>query len=232
LCYEEQFYAIVGLALILARRFFFSALTLITVLVFAGVIFLPALGVRTEGLFYDGYWLMFAAGILVYYVLNYAPRKTLVWFCVPIILGGLYAVAEPRRLLKPEVGEPGQTYLSAFLFALLIIGLHRWDQSVSRSKWLRPFGYCGEMCYSLYLVHWPTVSIVSWAFNRCGIRNPAAVFCFGLPLCVAAAVALARLFHILIERRFLNPNPMKSKITVVEVSRENREGGEGSRKHF
>lgn len=218
LCYEEQFYAIVGLTLILARRFFFSALTLITALVLASVIFLPAFGVSTEGLFYDGYWLMFAAGILVYYVLNYAARRTLVWFCIPVILGGLYAAAEPQRLLKPVVGEPGQTYLAAFLFTLGIIGLHRWDQSLSRSRWLQPLVYCGEMCYSLYLVHWPTVSVVSWLFNHLGIRNPAAVFCLGLPLCVAVAVALARVFHVLIERRFLNPNPVKTGITAGDQS--------------
>ena len=37
------------------------------------------------------------------------------------------------------------------------------------------------MCYSLYLVHWPTVTVVSWFFNHWGIRNPAAVFVSACP---------------------------------------------------
>lgn len=228
LCYEEQFYALVGLSIVLAGRHLFRILAVITGLVVVGLPLLLWLGIRTEGLFLDGYWLLFAAGVLAYYVLNYAGRGRLVWYCLPIILGGLFAAGEPHRLLRPRVDDPNQSYLAGFLFTLLIIGLHRWDQSMFRARLLRPLVYCGEMCYSLYLVHWPTVTVVSWFFNQWGIRNPAAVLCLGLPLCVAVAVVLARAFHVLVERRFLNPSPMKTKDSSAGSSDKIAGGAAGS----
>src|SRR5262249_17994371 len=71
LCYEEQFYALVGFALIFSRKHFFRILGLITISVMAGLLVLPTLGFVTRGTFLDGQWLMFAAGALVYYMLNY-----------------------------------------------------------------------------------------------------------------------------------------------------------------
>jgi peptidoglycan/LPS O-acetylase OafA/YrhL len=217
LCYEEQFYAIVGVALLLTRRFLFATLAAVTALVLVSMVLLPRFGVSLDGLFLDGKWLMFASGALVYYIVNYARRGTAVWFTLPILLGGIYTASDPREL---------QGYLTAFVFALLTIGLSGWDQPLAQSRWLRPLRYCGEMCYSLYLVHWPTVTIVSWAFNLLGIRNPFVVLGVGLPLCIGAAVALGRFFHVWIERRFLNANPLRTqpvrvkravKVDVVEV---------------
>ncbi len=207
LCYEEQFYAVVGLLLLSARRFFFGVFTLVTALVFAGMLLLPRWGIGMQGLFLDGQWMMFASGALVYYVVNYARRGTTVFYCVPIILGGLYAAADPQLLLRPRPGEPSQSYLAAFVFALLLIALQRWDANLTRARLLAPLKFCGEMCYSLYLVHWPTAIVLNWSFNQLGIRNPAVVFGVELPLCVLAAVALARCFHVLVERRFLNRSP-------------------------
>jgi peptidoglycan/LPS O-acetylase OafA/YrhL len=57
LCYEEQFYFLVGLVLILTRRFFFFALGFLTLIV--AILFLfPWPGLYTTGLFLDGRWLM------------------------------------------------------------------------------------------------------------------------------------------------------------------------------
>lgn len=205
LCYEEQFYALVGLALIIARRFLFSALSLITVVVIAGLFLIPRTGVSTLGSFLDGKWLMFAAGILVYYALNYAPVWALGWFCVPLGFGVLCAAAAPEHLLVARVNEPNQSYFCAFCFALVLIGLHRWDAVLARASILRPLAFCGEMCYSLYLIHWPAVTVVSWGFDRLALRNQVAILCLGLPCCLLVSVGLARLFHRLIERKFWNP---------------------------
>jgi peptidoglycan/LPS O-acetylase OafA/YrhL len=205
LCYEEQFYALTGLALIAGRRFFFGCLAFITALVLAGLFALPQLGVNTLGLFLDGKWLMFASGALVYYALNCAPTRAIAWFSVPLGFGVLCAVAGPERLLLPRVNEPNQSYLCAFGFAFLLLGLYRWDRALAKARLVRPLIFCGEMCYSLYLIHWPVVTIVSYAFNRLGLSNPAAILLFGVLCCLAAAIGLARLFHILVERRFWNP---------------------------
>jgi peptidoglycan/LPS O-acetylase OafA/YrhL len=204
LCYEEQFYALVGLALLFLRRWFFGAFALLTGVIIAGLFLFPWLGLRTEGLFLDGQWLMFAAGMLVYYALNYAPPRATGWFCLPLGLGALCAAAPPEQLLVSRVNGPSLSYLVAFGFALLILVLRRWDAPLVRARVLRPFRFCGEMCYSLYLVHWPVVTVVGWLFDSLGVNSPAAILLVTVPACVAGAVGLARGFHLLIERRFLN----------------------------
>jgi peptidoglycan/LPS O-acetylase OafA/YrhL len=205
LCYEEQFYALVGLTLVFARRHFFGVLAGITVLVIAGLFILPRLGVSTLGLFLDGKWLMFGAGVLVYFILNYASKTATAWFCIPLVFGALCAAANPQNLLLARVNEPNQSYLAAFCFALLLIPLHRWDAHLCQAKVMRPLMFCGEMCYSLYLIHWPVVTVVSWAFNQLEFQNPFAVLFLGLPSCLLVALALSWGFHMLIERKFWNP---------------------------
>jgi peptidoglycan/LPS O-acetylase OafA/YrhL len=64
LCYEEQFYALTGLMLLVApRRFFAAGLTLTTAVVLI-MIFCQWHHVTTAGFFFDGSWMTFAAGTL------------------------------------------------------------------------------------------------------------------------------------------------------------------------
>ena len=200
LCYEEQFYALVGLVLICARRLFFLALGILTLIV--GILLLfPAPGVSTEGLFLDGRWLMFASGTLVYYVFNYVAERGRVWFCLPLVIGVLYAVAGPSQLQQPI----NQSYLAAFSFALVIMGLRRWDNHARTCAIFRPLRFCGDRCYSLYLVHWPVAMIVGHSMESLGANGSVAVFLIRIPLCVAVTIFLGSIFHSLIERRFWNP---------------------------
>jgi peptidoglycan/LPS O-acetylase OafA/YrhL len=209
LCYEEQFYGLVGLALLCARRFFFGALASITVAVIAGLFLCPWLGIKTWGLFLDGTWLMFAAGVLVYYAVNHAPAQITAWFALPLGLGALCAAVPADPLFLPKENQPEQTYFAAFCFGILALFLHQWDDDLSRAQFLRPFRYCGEMCYSLYLVHWPVVMLVGRGFDVIGLTSPAAILLITVPACVAVSVILARVFHIYIERRFLNSGAAK-----------------------
>lgn len=194
LCYEEQFYAVVGLTLILAPRHFFTVLGAVTAVVAAGLLF-PAAGINTQGLFLDGRWLMFAAGVLVYYTLNYARPATL-----PVAVGLLFL-----GVMSSIVAKVSKDYLSAFVFALLLLALRGCDTRIIKARASRPFLYCGEMCYSLYLIHWPLVTAVTFAFNQAGFRNPLLIASLGVALALAVAITVARVFHVLIERRFLNP---------------------------
>jgi peptidoglycan/LPS O-acetylase OafA/YrhL len=206
LCYEEQFYALVGLALLFAPRFLFRVLALLTVGVIAGLFLFPLLGIGTMGFFLDGKWLMFAAGIAVYYALNYAPQR--VGWLLGLLLGfgALCAVAAPEHLLVARVNEPNQSYLGAFAFALLLLVLQRWDAPLSRARLFRPLSFCGVMCYSLYLVHWPVVTLASWAFGKLRFRDPFAILLLGIPFCLTVAISLAYFFHKFVERRFWNPS--------------------------
>ncbi|MGH7968628.1 MAG: acyltransferase family protein, partial [Limisphaerales bacterium] len=173
--------------------------------VIACVLLLPELGVSTMGLFLDGKWFMFAAGALVYYALNYAPRGKDIWLCLPLGCALLWPLAKPELLLLPRINEPNQSYFAAFAFAFVLVLLHRWDSVLAKARYLRPLRYCGEMCYSLYLIHWPVVTLVGWAFSQLRFRNPWVVFSCGLLCCLSVAMAAARVFHRWVERRFWNP---------------------------
>ena len=62
LCYEEQFYAVVGLILLLAPRRFFASAAAVTLLVGVVMNAAPGLGFAVDGFFFDGLWLQFAMG--------------------------------------------------------------------------------------------------------------------------------------------------------------------------
>ncbi|MFL5241320.1 MAG: acyltransferase family protein [Gemmataceae bacterium] len=203
LCYEEQFYAVTGLLLLLAPRRFFGAAAVMTILVGIVMSVGPRLGIPIEGFFFDGLWIQFALGVLVYYQINYASKKTY-WLGVMLLLAGLvYSCSEPGKLLDPQKNW-NQSYLAAFSFALAILALHRFDGVLMRMPALKPIRICGVMCYSLYLVHVPVVgilhaSLLYWNLP-CDTINP----WITMPVYSAAALAASWGFYLLVERRFVN----------------------------
>lgn len=193
LSYEEQFYAVTGLILLIARQYFFAAAAIVTIGVLLVAPFSP------NGFFFDGYWLHFAAGILVYYVVNY--RRP--WACLPLLAGIAWCVWRPSELLS-QAATPQQFSLVAYSFALALIALHPWDAEIADTHLLRPLATCGLWTYSIYLVHWPICKAVSHLLFDADLRNPAATVLATVPLCVAMSVLAGWLFHITVERRFLN----------------------------
>ena len=207
LAYEEQFYAICGAALLLARRRFFVMVAAISTAV-ACIYLVSALGRRlpVEGFFFDGRWLMFAAGILVFYRLNHvrAGRR---WRVDLVLFLGLCATT---LLLKQHRSHVTLELRVSLAFALLIGLLHHWDTTIAHSKVLRPISLCGTMCYSLYLVHWPIVKVISYFFYTRGVTTIGGTVLTALPAGLAASLLVGMLFHLLIERRFMNPTAGKS----------------------
>ncbi len=198
LCYEEQFYFIAGMLLLMTRRlrdfqwFFVGALGVSTLTVLVQLS--PNILSNVTGTFADGGWLAFAMGILVFYEVNYAR-----WFA-------------GRRIIIPIlllcVTVAGLAYVGLTLisgpYALLLIILHRWDRAISSSALMRPLRYCGAMCYSLYLVHWPLAKAASHALYIAGITSVWGTLLVVLPAVLLTVFAVAIPFHIYIERRFLN----------------------------
>lgn len=200
LCYEEQFYLLIGLVLIPFRRFFFPVLGFLTLIVAALYVF-PQPGLYLTGLFLDGHWLMFASGILVYQVSNRVPPSRRIWFGIPLVLGILHAVPDLQQLRL----QHNQAYLAAFSFALLIMGLKGWDGYLANSRVLSPLRRCGEMCFSLYLVHWPVAKVVGHALDSLGADGPVGILLIRIPASVTMSILVSIVFFRLIERRFWKP---------------------------
>ena len=199
LSYEEQFYIVTGLALLLwPARFFVIA---VGVTIFSAVVPLLAslFHVRITGFFFDGYWLAFAAGVLVYWQVNYGSRRTSRYAWGLLATGVVYAT-----LVFPDRGEIDRDLLAAVLFAAFLLGTHRFDMGISTSRWMRPMAFAGTICYSLYLSHAIIVRTISQGLFAAGLTSSAATVFITLPICVAAAVAVGWMFHRLVERHFLN----------------------------
>jgi peptidoglycan/LPS O-acetylase OafA/YrhL len=190
--YEEQFYAVTGILLLLAGRHFYAAVIFVTAAVLAGMTW------AGRGFFFDGHWLFFAAGILVFYVVNYRHSF---WLCLPLVAGVVWCLMLPGELTN-EGANWRQFSLVAYSFALLLVILHPWDKQIaSRAGWLST---AGLWTYSIYLVHWPICKGLSHALFDAGLRSPTATVLVTVPLCLAASVLGGWLFHIAVERRFLN----------------------------
>jgi peptidoglycan/LPS O-acetylase OafA/YrhL len=217
LCYEEQFYIVVGLLLLISRRrFFLNALALTAfVAVVCGVV--PRHLVN--GFFFDGMWLQFAAGMAVFHAVNHSGDRGRRF--VTAILGGafLYQLRN-REALVAFSYNPTQSFTAAFAFASLLLLLHRYDLRIHSALWARPIAWCGRMCYSLYLAHWPIAKLVSHSLFRAGVESPLATLALTAPVSLMLCVVAGWGFHITVERRFLNTpsTPAVVKDLVKEPS--------------
>ena len=213
LCYEEQFYAVVGLLLWLAPRRFFAATAAVTALTFVARYLLIRAGRPADGFFFDGYWLAFAAGVLVYYYVNYADRRGR-WMALAVLAAALAWFGRAHFPVRSVHSNVGESAVVAFAFALLLALLRPWDERLANARLLRPLTFCGTICYSLYLIHWPVVFGVSHGLHRLGVQGDTAIVLVTVPLCVAASVACSWVFYRLVERRFLNTPPKSASATV------------------
>ena len=204
LAYEEQFYAVCGLALLLSPRRFFTVLAAVTAAV-ACVFLFGALGapLPVTGFFFDGRWLVFAAGVIVYYRVNHMSGRR-GW---RIDAALLLALIVTSLLIRRHHWHISLELRVGLAFALVLIALHRWDVAIATSRLLRPIALCGVMCYSLYLVHWPIEKVISHLLFEGGLTGIGATFAVTVPVGLGASVLAAWAFHILIERHFLNRPP-------------------------
>jgi peptidoglycan/LPS O-acetylase OafA/YrhL len=206
LCYEEQFYAVVG-ALLLARRHFFRGVAAVTAGTLAMMLLAWAVNWDIEGFFFDGNWLMFAAGVFVYYVSNYrSPREQL--------YGGAFLLACATLAGNSLVNGAGV----AFAFAAALLALKPVDRTFASLIVARPIMFCGQMCYSLYLVHQILAKAVSESMVRAGATSAVATLFVTVPLSLAVCIAAGWIFHRTVERRFMNqPRTASAGLTAREV---------------
>lgn len=203
--YEEQFYAVTGALLLLPRRWFFGGAAAVTGLTL-GLFLAKRAGAEfpIDGFFLDGRWLLFAAGMLVYYRANWAgPRMR--WVTLLPLVGGIAWAAHAPWTLATAKSNFWQELFVSSAFALLITLIQPFDAQFARLPALRPLGFLGRMCFSLYLVHLPVVKAASHLALLAGLTSDWAVLLISVPVCVGLAVGAAWVFHRHVERRFLNP---------------------------
>ncbi len=148
---------------------------------------------------------LFAAGCLAAHVaVHHPPRDTRPLWIGAGVVGATFAVwpsllAEERRLAQTAFG----CAVAAVLVALAAASDRGQDTVPLRVLQSRTLTWVGFWSYSIYLIHAPVQSAVTIATN--GVAMPhAARFLMMLTVGSGAALAAAWLFHVAVERRFLN----------------------------
>src|SRR5438067_4214347 len=106
-------------------------------------------------------------------------------------------VVAANASLRERLGE----LVVSTAFTIVLIILHPWDAHLSQAQVCRPIAKCGEMCYSLYLLHWPITIVVTEALYRAGVRGVWRTLVIVAPLAILSSLIGSWLFHLLIERR-------------------------------
>jgi peptidoglycan/LPS O-acetylase OafA/YrhL len=164
--YEEQFYILFGLMMLLASvgplRIQNAVATLITISI-AWLVYFPTL---CYGLFIE-YWAMFGMGALVFYRLcrlHTALHRCLADLMIvgTLVLSVFMRIVSARGNLpiswndwiQPATRVAWGDLAVCSAFALLLVVIRPFNAWYVRSRWLSiPLGSLGLISYSLYLVH-------------------------------------------------------------------------------
>ena len=199
LCYEEQFYLVSGIIawLFKDRRKFFTMLAFLTL---CTIPFFDNKSVR--GLFFDGSWLSFAAGVFAYYLIHH--QKNLRLLCALTV----FTPAVVFAARWADWSTPNNFYASflvASIYGLLLFLLYPKDIAIQDLALVKGLNFFGRFCYSLYLIHSPIVFVISYFFYRhFRFDTPGATIAITVPICLALSIAAGSLFHRLVESKFIN----------------------------
>jgi peptidoglycan/LPS O-acetylase OafA/YrhL len=204
--YEEQFYLVMAVALALSLARVLPLIATILILAGVGLIWnwlLP--GAWICGLFIE-YWVHFALGACLFYVLTDSRRHIRLPFVVSTLLIGAccgwrlatFQGANPYEELRAMTEL---AFLSLVALGLLV--LRPISEKISRSPLWRPIAALGTISYSLYLVHQFNLTLVKRISDALlgGIASGAAHIVVQLAL----LVAVGALFWWFCERPFLPP---------------------------
>ena len=191
LCYEKQFYLVVGVILLVSGRRFVGAMIVATAAIVVVRIIAQDVGwiARLAGTFVI-LWHEFAVGMAVYWVVNLASSRTSRAVGVSLI-AALSAVSAWSMYRESAV---------AAIFGLSLIALRPADGRLSASGGMKPVMAVGRRSYSIYLAHLPATVVLNNALAEFGLRSFEARAFVVIPISTAASVVVGWIFYNLVER--------------------------------
>ena len=207
LCYEEQFYLVMALALLLAVRRRVPIPLVVLALASVGLVWNTAWpGGWVTGFFLE-YWVHFAAGAMLFYVLCVTSgRLARAAFVAAVTVLGLVSLSHVLRILPWHddgwLRERAYVELTVVCaFALMLFLVRPVSVAVSRHALWTPIAALGTISYSLYLVHQFNLRFVQTLADWIVPNNwePAR-----LGVMIMLEVGIASAFWYLCERPFLN----------------------------
>ena len=201
--YEEQFYLIMAVGVLLAVRLRLPLIPAAVTLGAAGLLWnliWPAGWIT--GVFIE-YWAHFAIGVLLFAVLCLWPARAV---RIAFVAGGVALLTFCLFRILPWTASTelhGRAYAELAVvaaFALFLFAARPVSAVVSQHVLWRPIAGLGAISYSLYLVH---------QFNLTVVQDAARLVPAGLPVVrltamVALEIAIATVFWYCCERPFLN----------------------------
>ena len=144
LCFEEQFYFVCFLVLLIVPRRLPVALAALTLFLLPARAFAYDTGwlMHYRGTFLE-LWHEFAVGLAVYWRLVLAPPGR----------GKLGVEAGLVALLAIGIAWSFWSTAAAAAFGLILIALRRLDDALASRRWMKPLTACGLRSYSIYLIH-------------------------------------------------------------------------------
>jgi peptidoglycan/LPS O-acetylase OafA/YrhL len=215
--YEEQFYLVIAIGLVLGTTKRIPLVASVVLLAIIGVVwnwFVP--GNWISGFFIE-YWMHFALGSCLYFALCvFTDQRSRRAFLVAVLLLGLVSAGRLFPWTANTTADLRSMVELAFLSAvtLSLFLLRPLSPRISRMAVWRPIAALGTISYSLYLVHQFNLNLVATiARHALPVRVPHFVL---IATMVGLHLALATLFWYFCERPFLSKKPALSPTMTME----------------
>jgi peptidoglycan/LPS O-acetylase OafA/YrhL len=210
--YEEQFYLVIGVLMLLSLRFGRPILWGILALLVPAIGWNVANPSTSYGFFLE-YWVHFSLGTLVFYRLCILESRT-ARRAIDLGISSLVLVSGIVWAMHKGAGFAAERsvyaeWLITGVFALMLIGARSIDGLIARTRFGAGLMKLGTLTYSLYLVHQFNLQLVERVAQpvlRLGIPHFVAI-----PIEIAEMLLIASVFWYVCERPFINKPLSRSR---------------------